>query len=116
MKSKTKSWREYVDLIIKDHLEAQVKQTLQYKDAYNKAHDKGKAQLWVAIANLSKQIITLELKTKYIENVLKDIIIKINELKEQKPEKIIKEIEEPKKIIKKKIEKKIRKKKKTKHI
>ncbi|MBL7147481.1 MAG: hypothetical protein ISS82_01510 [Nanoarchaeota archaeon] len=110
-----KSWREKVDPIIKNHLEAQIKETLQHKDAYNQSKDKGKAQLWVAVANLSKQIINLELKIKYIENVLKDMILKLNELKEQKPEKIIKEIEEPKKIIKKKTKKKI-KKKKTKHI
>jgi len=101
-----KQWRDKVDPIIKNHLEAQVKQTLQHKDAYTKAKDKGKAQLWVAVANLSKQIIVLEIKTKYIENVLKDMIMKINELKEQKPEVIPKQ-----KITNKKTKSKSKKKK-----
>ena len=106
-----KQWRDKVDPIIKNHLEAQVKQTLQHKDAYTQAKDKGKAQLWVAVANLSKQIISLEIKTKYIENVLKDMIIKINELKEQKPEVILKEVLKPKKVTKKITKKKSKKKK-----
>ena len=103
-----RSWREKVDPIIKNYLEAQVKETLQYKDSYNVAKDKGKAQLWIAVANLSKQIMSVEMKTKYIENVLKDMMVKLSELKGQKP----KEEKEPdkakttRKITKKKTKKK----------
>jgi len=95
---KMENWRDKVDPIIKIHLEAHIKQTLQHKDAYNQAKDKGKAQIWIAVANLSKQIMALEIKIKYLENVLKDISINLNELKAQKREVIPK----PKRIIKKK--------------
>jgi len=105
-----KNWRDKVDPIIKNHLEAQVKQTLQHKDAYNQAKDKGKAQLWVAVSNLSKQIVSLEIKTKYLENVLKDIVTNIKELKEQKPIVIQEPITKPKKVTKKKTKKKSKKK------
>ena len=101
-----KSWRDKVDPIIKSHLEAQVKQTLQHKDAYNQAKDKGKAQLWIAVSSLSKQIVALEIKVRYLENVLKDMILKINELKEQE----VKPVKKPKKVKKKAKKKKTKKK------
>ena len=68
-----KTWREKVDPLIKNHLELQVKETLNQKKAYDSAKNKGNAQLWIAIANLSKHIFDLNLKVKYLEKALQEI-------------------------------------------
>lgn len=63
-------WRDKINPIIKDHLEAQIKETTTHRAAYSKAKEPTKAQLWVAIANLSKQIFDLHLRVKILENAL----------------------------------------------
>ncbi|MBU2634258.1 MAG: hypothetical protein KJ674_03350 [Nanoarchaeota archaeon] len=87
-----KNWRELVDPLIKDHLEIQIKESSRHKKAYDLAANKGDAQLWIAIANLSKQTFNIELKIKYIEKVLQDIVSKINNLEHQKETIVAKEI------------------------
>lgn len=66
-------WREKIDKSIKDHLELQVKEAAKHKSAYLNAPYPRHAQLWVAIANLSKQIFDIELKLKFIEGALREI-------------------------------------------
>lgn len=65
------NWRNKVDMSIKDHLEEQIAESSKHKDAYMQAKDPAEAQLWCAIANLSKQIFELSLRVKYLENSLK---------------------------------------------
>lgn len=66
------SWRKDIDPMVKDHLEAQIKETARYKKSYEKAKNKADAQLWIAVANLSRQLFNLNLKLNYLERALKD--------------------------------------------
>ncbi|MEW6063356.1 MAG: hypothetical protein AB1571_03235 [Nanoarchaeota archaeon] len=68
-----KSWRDDVDKSIKNHLELQIKETISHSSAYSKAKNQANAQLWIAIANLSKQIFDLNLKMKFLEKALQEI-------------------------------------------
>jgi len=74
------NWRDFVDPTLRDNLEVQIKESLRQKDAYTKAEHPGQAQLWCAIASLSRQVFNLTLKINYLERTLKDII----ELEEKK--------------------------------
>ncbi len=65
------SWRDKVDLSIKDQLEIQVAESAKHIEAYKEAADPANAQLWCAIANLSKQVFELNLRIKYLENSVK---------------------------------------------
>ncbi len=67
-------WREEINPIIKDYLEAQIKEAAVHQKAYMKAKDPTKAQLWVAIANMSKQIFDLHLKVKFLEKALQELV------------------------------------------
>lgn len=89
-----RDWRKNVDPIIREHLESQIKNTLSYKKAYEEADNKSTAQLWIAVANLSKQSFNNSMKLNYIEDLMKDIVKKIDEIKEKKEE--ISFMEEPK--------------------
>jgi len=66
------NWRNNVDPMIKSHLEAQIKETSK-TPVYKEAKNPGNAQLWVAVANLSKQIFDLNLKLKFLENALREV-------------------------------------------
>ena len=105
-----KNWRDSVDPLIKDHLEIQIKEASRHKKAYDQAANKGDAQLWIAIANISKQVFNIELKIKYLERLLQDLVAKINTLEAKTEVKEVKEEKPKEKIIKKPI-KKINKKK-----
>lgn len=67
------AWKDKVDMDIKAHLEKQVKETLKYKNAYLNAKNPADAQLWCAVAGLSKQLFDINLKLTYLERALKDI-------------------------------------------
>lgn len=70
------NWREKVDPIIKHHLEEEVRESVKCKDAYSEANIPSNAQLWCAIANLSKKIFDLNLKLVYLERALKDTLMR----------------------------------------
>ena len=89
-----RDWRKNVDPIIREHLESQIKSTLSYKKAYEEADNKSTAQLWIAVANLSKQQFNNSMKLNYIEDLMKDVVKKIDEIKDKKEE--ISFMEEPK--------------------
>ena len=67
------NWRKDVDPLIKDHLEAQIKESFRHRKNYKNSKDVSKAQLWVAIANLAKQVFDLNLKVKFLEKALQEI-------------------------------------------
>lgn len=75
------SWRENVDPLIKEHLEAQIRETTKHQSTYLQSKNPQGSQLWVAIANLSKQILSLSLRVKYMEKVLKDTLERIEQQK-----------------------------------
>lgn len=79
------AWRKDLNKGIKPYLEKLIRKSFLFKNEYNEAADKGKAQLWVALALLSKQLDELELKLKLFEGVLKEISPKkASKLKESK--------------------------------
>ena len=67
------AWKDKLDQSIKSHLEKQISKTVKDRDAYNKAPNPGNAQLWVAIANLSKELFDLNLKLDYLKKALINI-------------------------------------------
>lgn len=66
------SWRDKVDPALKNHLEVLVKETAKEKEALLESRKPEISQLWLAIANLSKQNFDMSLKIKYLESALKD--------------------------------------------
>jgi len=70
---KITGWRKRIDKDIRDHLEFQIKETSKYEGAYILSKKPSSAQLWCAIANLSKQIFELNLKIKFLENALREM-------------------------------------------
>ena len=66
------NWLNEVDETLKPYLKALIKDTHNNK-AFLQASDKGKAQLWIAIATLYKQQVTLHNKIKLLENTLREI-------------------------------------------
>lgn len=68
------NWRENIDPLIKDYLEAQIKESYRYRKGYSGARDVSKAQLWCAIANLAKQVFDLNLKVKFLEKALQETV------------------------------------------
>ena len=67
------NWRERIDPILKRYLEGIIYETAKYKDSYKLASKPDNAQLWVAIATLSKQIDMLNVKLNYFENNLNEM-------------------------------------------
>lgn len=57
---------------LRSHLEAQIRESSRHKKAYMNSKQPYNAQLWVAIASLSKQIFDLNLKMNYLERALRD--------------------------------------------
>jgi len=106
------NWREKVDPTLKNHLEVMVKETIKNKEAYSKAVNKGNGQLWVAIATLSKQAFNIDLRIKYLEKLIKDMLKEKAEMPISK--KIVVRKTAPKKKVNKKDKKKPVKKKITK--
>lgn len=98
-------WRKNVDTIIKGYLDLQVKEASKFKNAYLKSKNPANAQLWIAIANLSKHMFSLELKIKYLEGTIKDLNERLNKLSEKKPEDVLNELEKEAKQSKKEVKK-----------
>jgi len=65
-------WRGNVEPGIKDHMESLIGNVYRYKNSYKKSKNPSAAQLWCALAIMSKQIFELNLKIKLLERALKD--------------------------------------------
>ena len=76
-------WRDLVDPTIKAHLEKQVAESIKDRGAYEAAQNPGNAQLWVVVANLSKEMFDLNLKLKFLEGTMREFAGK-NETKKKK--------------------------------
>jgi len=70
------TWRSRINPGIRDHLELQILNASRHRKAYSEAKNPSIAQLWCAIANLSKQNFDLKLKISYLEKLLKDSLQK----------------------------------------
>ena len=64
-------WRDGVDPLIKNHLDKQVAESVRHRRDYEKAKNPGLAQLWIAVANLSKELFEMNLRIKGLESSLK---------------------------------------------
>lgn len=70
-------WHKNLDKELREALEKELNEISRYKEVYNKADNKAIAQLWTAIANLSKKISELNSKksrrknSKIVEKMLK---------------------------------------------
>ncbi len=68
------AWRNEIDSLLKPHLEAQIKESLRYKDIFKKAEKPREAQLWCAVARLSQQNYILKNRMKKMENVILELL------------------------------------------
>ncbi|MDD5331659.1 MAG: hypothetical protein PHE43_02460 [Candidatus Nanoarchaeia archaeon] len=68
------SWREKIDPILRFHLEKQIEESYKQKEAFKSSKNPDIAQLWCAVASLSKENFDLNLKIKYLESLIKDNI------------------------------------------
>lgn len=59
-------WRQNVNSENKKHLEMQISEASKDK-SYLQAKNPGNAQLWLAVANISKALIELEMKLNMLE-------------------------------------------------
>ena len=66
------NWRKKIDPSIKDHLEIQIKESAKHRNVIELSENPTNAQLWVAIANLSKQLFDINLKITYLERALRE--------------------------------------------
>ncbi len=66
------NWRARIDPFLRTHLEAQVRESIRHRGAYKDSKDPGKAQLWVAIANISRQLFNVSVKLNYLERLFQD--------------------------------------------
>ena len=86
-------WRKSVDPIIKEYLDLQIKESNKFRNAFSKSKNPANAQLWIAIANLTKHIFNLELKIRYLEGAIRDLNDRLLKSAEKKPEDVLKELE-----------------------
>jgi hypothetical protein len=67
-------WREEIDPLLRQHLEKVIEESYKQKNAFEKAKNKDIAQLWCAVAILSKDNFDLKLKIKYLESFIRENI------------------------------------------
>ena len=70
------NWRTDVEDSVRKHLELQIIEANKHSQAYNNSQSPGNAQLWVAIANLSKDIFETNLRIKFLEKAVSDMVNK----------------------------------------
>lgn len=66
-------WRKNIRRELRPYVERLIAESFMHKEAYGKAEDKGKAQLWLALGILQKQVQDLNLKIDYIEKALQGV-------------------------------------------
>ena len=66
-------WHKNLNKELREALEKELNEISRYKEVYNKADNKAIAQLWIAIANLSKKISELDSKKSKIKKNPKSI-------------------------------------------
>ena len=77
-------WKTNLDPLIKDYLDQLLREVIKYRVAYSKAKDISKAQIWVALALLYREINLLKSTIEEIKEKL------YNEDEKSKIEKTLK--------------------------
>ena len=68
-----KKWRNKLELLVEENLNELLKETKEYNYAISKAKDKGKAQIWIALALLNHKINSINIDKKdYQKKIPKD--------------------------------------------
>ena len=70
------NWRADIEESLRKHLEFQILEANRHSYAYNNSQSPSNAQLWVAIANLSKDIFETNLRIKFLEKAVSDVVNK----------------------------------------
>ncbi|HIP66868.1 MAG TPA: hypothetical protein EYH09_01975 [Candidatus Nanopusillus sp.] len=65
-------WKTNLDPLIRDYLNQLLKEVIKYRAAYSKAKDISKAQIWVALALLYREIILIKSAIEEIREKLYD--------------------------------------------
>jgi len=65
------NWKEKLDPLVKTHLDRQILESIRHKNAYEIANNPALAQLWTALASISKDIFEINLRLKNLEGNLK---------------------------------------------
>ena len=86
------SWRSKIDPILIKHLEVIIKEVNKDKKAVLSSSNPKMAQLWLAIANLSKQNFDLVQRLKLIEAALKDSLGKKSKTRSKKEQQEVDKI------------------------
>ncbi|MEM4153070.1 MAG: hypothetical protein QXK80_03080 [Candidatus Pacearchaeota archaeon] len=88
MNKNINNWRNYLNKELKYYLEKIILESFSHRYALEHASDKGKAQLWIALAILNKKLNDIELKTSYLERALQQFFPKkkISETEKRKIE------------------------------
>jgi hypothetical protein len=68
------NWQESINPTLKLYVERVIKNSAENKNAIIKAKDKKTAQLWIALAQLSKELHESKARIKYLENILGDLL------------------------------------------
>ena len=65
-------WKKNLDPVIKDYLNDLLKKVLEEKKAYSQARDVSKAQIWVALALLYREISLIKSEIEEIKSSLRE--------------------------------------------
>ncbi len=68
------TWRDYISPSLKLQLEKVIRNSADHKEAIAKAKDNKTAQLWVALALLSKDLQESKIRTKYLETIVVELL------------------------------------------
>lgn len=67
------NWRDHIEDSLRKHIELQIAESFKHRYAYEKSQNPSNSQIWIAIANLSKQLFETNLRIKFLEKTLYDI-------------------------------------------
>ncbi len=70
-------WQNKLDPAIREHFDDLIKKVVKEKKAYSNANNPSKAQLWSALAVLSKEVSDLQLEVKRLQKGKKKVNRKI---------------------------------------
>jgi flagellar motility protein MotE (MotC chaperone) len=68
------NWQENIKSPLKLHLDKVIKNSAEYKDTIALAKDKKTAQLWISLAQLSKDLRESKVRIKYLEALLVELL------------------------------------------
>lgn len=68
------TWRDKITPTLRLQLEKVIRNSADHKESITKAKDKKTAQLWVALALLSKDLQESKIRTKYLETIVVELL------------------------------------------